>query len=38
MHEDAGPAVKNKASTRFIEKNAKLPHGKGLGKLSCSIA
>jgi hypothetical protein len=30
--------VKGKANTRFIEKTAELPPGRGLAGLSCSIA
>jgi hypothetical protein len=32
MIKDAGPGVKSKANARFIEKTAKLLHGRG-----CSI-
>jgi hypothetical protein len=33
MIEDAGPGVKSKASTKFIERITKLPHGQeGLWK------
>jgi hypothetical protein len=33
MNDDTGPEVKSKASTKFIERTAELPQGRGLGKL-----
>jgi hypothetical protein len=38
MTEDSGPGVKSKANTRLVERIAKLPHRRGLGKVSLSIA
>jgi hypothetical protein len=38
MIEDAGTGVKSKASTKFIERTAKLQHRRGLETLSYSIA
>jgi hypothetical protein len=34
MIKDIGARVKSKANTRFIERLAKFPHGRGIGKLS----